>query len=1229
MLVSPGVFAAGGGSPPPPSHPPEGAAHPTISSAGLAVHPTVSPSPSGRGTFLTTGALPSPPSTSICTGPPSVAPSCAPVNVSTDPSVTVVGPGHIDAAYTVYTNLSVCGGNFTLSEIAFTTSHDDGGNWSTPVLLGNTQCDPVNATRFANAWEPALTSLPNGTLVLAFVEWSIPAWLYGGGNPFPQLLPNDFEFPATYAGDYNWSRIVVVRSFDDGVRWTPPTVLNQSLFDPAIGSFFAPDNGSASWIDENPTIASVGDTVYLAWQNTSWEFDLNYTLATDPATGDMGVQFVRSTNGGGTWSTPVPMPVIPGNQSVIAANPALLTTPDGEVVISYVTNATTDCIPLLPSCSGRGYYMTPVVGSSSNNGTMWSWSYLPTVFAAPFSFYPYFSPWHIGLQPQLAFDNLTKEVIVAYSYLSVLAQCNSVGCTPAFATGVAVAHSTFANWSFQPASVDAFGPAAGVPFGILPSAFFSPTVAVVPNGTLYLSVGIENQSLTALGAYSTPYTGAQQQLLTWSEDDGATFAAPIVVAGGWSFDTYFPQGLRNAMVVDGSSIDVFWTNPVCPTWASPTSNCYFQVGYSNNGSTVLEFSRLFHGPGTTLTFAETGLPSGTPWSVDVLGNERSGTAPGTLSISGVPTGQAEPFTVSNNTTGGSRYFPIPLPVSPVNVTGPTTVQVTYQAQFLVTIGSDPLFAVAAPPYSGPGYCGIDLWNSPCESLTYNESGTFGTAWYENGTVLSTSFAPIPFQNFSCPQASCQFLNLSFLSWTGIGPGAVASTGLNLTLTVTGPVTETANFLIEGVCNYVDLGVGYTPYASCLPSASTFTFHEVGLPAGTVWGVDLFGTLPNQTAPYVVDSANSSMQVDDPLLWESAYYLPLTVNGSGSTIWVADGTPASPILLPTNGSVVLTYHTESRGRGSLPSVFLEEGLPSGTPWSYSVGLAAYGSRSAIAVANLSFGPASLNASAVDGVNGTGYYVEALKLLPLIPGSSWTNLTSGPGRVDVESSLVVVFVYALMYRLTVAASPGGNVTPSAGWFPGNSSVAVLATADPGYHFVQWTGVGPQSANSTTPSVQVTLRGPVEEFATFQKDPATRFTVAVEVEGLPSSAPVVVTFNGSSYAGAGTFELPTVPSGSYEFEVGAVLANGTTATQYVPTSVTSTFPTAPGGLYEVGSNGTFVVTYQVQYVLTVNAGPNGTASPLGSSWQDEGAVVVLTAAPDPRYQVLGWAGIGNGSV
>jgi hypothetical protein len=1202
--------------------------------------PPSGPVSSGRGTFFVTHPLHPNNGTRLCDGTATTA-ACFNTNVSTDPSVAILPSGTIAVAYTAYTNFSWCGNlsNYTLTEVGFQESTNGGASWSAPVYLGNTQCNGQNATWWANSWEPAMTVLPNGTLVVAYEQWSEQMGHYGCYsygycyNDFPYLSASYNNYGTLYAGGYNQSRLVVSELYPSASAWTPPVVLNQSTWDPTPYYYgpTGPVYGSASYVDENPTIASSGNTVYIAWQNSSLEPQMSYWYPGEPMIGDSGVQFVSSTNGGQSWSAQQAMPVLAGNYSLIAANPDLIVTPSGQVVLSYITGMYTVCVPYKSGTYTGCYYYsesTPVVGNSSTNGSSWTWSYLPVQFTQTYQPFQDVTPAFVSLQPQLAFDPVTQKVVVAYQTFYNSTACYSYGCYPNLYDRLAIASSNLTAWSFQPRMIGEL--AAGMNASVEGpySEYLMPSIAINANGTLYLSTGYWNDTYSQTSIYGYTEYGAPTQIFAWSTNDGASFTPPIVMTMNVSIDyTTGAEGYHPAELVPAGSanVDVLWTYMYCNNWTLSV-NCYYNLGNPTNPFTDLEFSQLFNGTGVTVSFNETGLPAGTPWSIDFGGNVRAGLSPTTLSLSGVPTGVPFVYSVSNYTTGSARYAPTLTLANPVNLTGWLNVTVTYFVEYLVLIQSSPNI----PLYTTSIYsCYTYVWDSLCPNLNYNITGSFGALWVPNGTVLNTTVSyvsPLTFSSTWCPTCYFPWLNLTFLSFSGTGKGSINTTSNTSSLKVGGPIVETANFLFNSYCTWTTSG---SPKESCAPTQSYFTFSEVGLPNGTVWGVDLYGTSGNGTMPYLAQTGNQSLTVNDPNLGTLAYYLPLTVPGAGNTLWVATGSPASPVEYPYGSNVVLHYHQVSSGTGSLSSAVMEVGLPTGTAWSYSVNGASSGTASSLATEPVALGTDLLNASPVYFTNGTGYYLAAIHVLHLVPNGTWTNDTSIPATLSIESSVVIEFVYALQYELTVAASMGGSAAPGTAWYDGNASVALNATPAGGYFFVAWTGYGVGAVNASTPTIHVTLGGAVRELATFQVNPAVRYVPTVHVVGLPLGATVTVAFNGSTFTGNDSFALPAVLPGNYNFSAAAVMANGTTATQYVPTNVASSFPAGTGATYQIVTNGTITVTYQVDYALTVVAGPDGSATPLGNSWQAAGASVPVQAVPSAGYEVLGWVGSGNGSV
>ena len=164
---------------------------------------------SGPGTFYNATPLPNPSlANATC-----IAGSC--FSVSNDVTVNTTRTGLLAVVYTSLTDQSPCPAlrPYSVSNIAFLTSSNEGQSWSPIQYLGNSQCSPRGAG-YPDAWEPSLTSLGNGTLVLVYVEYNLTA------GALPPLTP------------YSWppveSRLVLTESYDNGSTWTPPQVLNIS-----------------------------------------------------------------------------------------------------------------------------------------------------------------------------------------------------------------------------------------------------------------------------------------------------------------------------------------------------------------------------------------------------------------------------------------------------------------------------------------------------------------------------------------------------------------------------------------------------------------------------------------------------------------------------------------------------------------------------------------------------------------------------------------------------------------------------------------------------------------------------------------------------------------------------------------------------------------------------------------------------------------------------------------
>src|SRR5579863_9399120 len=215
--------------------------------------PKFQPTASGRGTFFATQGLPNPSVGNQTCYSPYGTPMCT--NYTNDPSINLTSDGTIGIAYTAYSNASPCTNvsPYAQTEVGFVASSNGGASWSAPMYLGNPDCSV--ASQYASAWTPSLTSLSNGTLVLAYIEYNFSSAAYSHYTPY-------LDFGGCTYCSYNvgWDRLVVTESYDNGATWTAPTVLNTSN---------NPGLNASAFAAERPWATAYGNTIYVAWTNFS------------------------------------------------------------------------------------------------------------------------------------------------------------------------------------------------------------------------------------------------------------------------------------------------------------------------------------------------------------------------------------------------------------------------------------------------------------------------------------------------------------------------------------------------------------------------------------------------------------------------------------------------------------------------------------------------------------------------------------------------------------------------------------------------------------------------------------------------------------------------------------------------------------------------------------------------------------------------------------------------
>ena len=1180
---------------------PLGHAAPTIASLG---RPSA-PAASGAGTFFDTTSIPDPAvGTQACF-------SGACVNASENPSVNLTRTGVVGMAYTAYTNDSTCASvrNYAATEIGFVRSTDFGATWSSPKYLGNPVCTAPDLAEYPSAWEPSLASLGNGSFVLTYIEYNLSS--FASPPPHVGFGPSSYTVP--------FDRLVVTRSFDGGVTWTTPLVLNSSANPGLNANAFAP---------QRPWVTATGATVYVAWMN------LTSTLSPTSGAGSSAVHLVVSTNGGSSFGSPIDLPTVATGPVSVAMNPVVAVDPNGRLYYAYTTDltfhSTLNCVSA--GCVTSVYTADVLVATSTTNGSSFGSVTVASGVEVPYAHWgDFFDP-----SPALAISPTGTQVYVGYSEGNPQTNCYSYGyCYEALGAQVVVQNSSThgASWSPAHPSLPDLG-SGSHPYGA--DALYNPALAVDGAGTLHVEMTYVNYSVCQPGFYGGQFCGPQAQVYTNSTDQGATFT-PLLYLSDNSTQLYInptsPDGEYDTMIAAGGQLFVGWTSDTCPVWNG--SGYYLNIGGcywpSTAGFSAVQVSVLANASVTryTLTFSETGLPAGTGWSVDVLGNLRVASAGTNLVLSGVPTGANLTYNLTVLAPYGERFVGTPSVASPFFMTAATTISTTFTEQVLLDISTVPalpagntFYPECFVGYPTPG------WDNPyCSTVNWNVTPLPGQNWVSVGTVVDLNASPIgsPYCNAGTLCYGVNYLNLSFLSWKGSGAGSVNTTANYTRVTVNGPLNETASFRSDGWCSVNFFGI-YSDY--CIAPNVSMAFHENGLPAGTTWGVSVSagGQLTdNQSSAAWLDVGGN---ITGLLMNYSVWTIPTTPSGD---VYAATSTdPVSPVELPVDPFVTVNFTKVALSSLSLPAYVTAAGLPGGIGWSYSMNNVSYGSQNTTApVLALSGGNNYLNLSPVTLANGTRYTPTQAVVHTLSEGASNVTLSKFPATFSVKGPTYVVVTYAVNYLVSVVASLGGSVSDPLAWVAPGSSVAETALPGAGFHFVAWSGSGAGAVASSSGTIHISPGGPVHELATFALNSPATYNVTVTEVGLAPGTPYSVQIGNRSFAGTSvTFVAGGIPAGTYGVALPYAYLNGSEGVRFTGTILSTSYG-GTGASLVIGASGTLNLTYSAEYELTVSAtGPGTIAGVPATPWVAAGSDVTLTATPEAGAAFVGWSGSGAGS-
>jgi uncharacterized repeat protein (TIGR02543 family) len=438
----------------------------------------------------------------------------------------------------------------------------------------------------------------------------------------------------------------------------------------------------------------------------------------------------------------------------------------------------------------------------------------------------------------------------------------------------------------------------------------------------------------------------------------------------------------------------------------------------------------------------------------------------------------------------------------------------------ITVNDDySITANFAKPYS------LTISSTEGGSVTTPGEGTFV---YDEGDVVKLVATPD--------------LGYGFVNWTG-DVGTVANVNAASTsITMNGGYSLTANF--EELAEY-DLTTSSTSGGSVtVPGEGTFTYYD--------------GTVVN-----LVATANSG------------YYF---INWTGDVGTITNiNAPTTTVTMNDNYSITANFERIPPGKVALTTSSTAGGsviTPGEGAFTYYIGK----------VISLVASPAS----GYRFVNWTGNV------------GTIANVNAASTTITMNGDYSITANFVAVYDLTISSTTGGSVTtPGAGTFTydGGTVVNLVATANSGYYFINWTGDVGTITNVNAPITTVTMNDNYSITANFEQIPPGKVALTTS-----STAGGSVTTPGE---GAFTYDGGTVVDLVAEAEEGYRFVNWTGDVGTIANVNAASTTITMNDDYSITAN---FVELVKQYELTISSTDGGsvTVPGEGAFTFDEGTMV-----------------------